>query len=370
MQTAKILAMLNEFAPFGLAEEWDHVGLMVGSKEISIQKILFCLDVTEQVIDEAIEEKADLILSHHPFFFESVKRLDWSDQKAKEIQKIIKHDISVISAHTNLDSSKWGLNAVLAQRIGLKEHRPLMAKFEGRRYKLAVYVPDSHAEEVKKAMFGSGAGKLGNYSECSFEISGIGQFKPNRKANPYLGSNENLERVKEQKIEVLIMEKDLASVQLALKRAHPYEEPAYEIYEILQGDAEHGLGVVGKLSEGMTTSDFVKKTKEVLSLSTIVRAGAPKEYIKTVAICTGSGAGFIDQASKRGADVLLTGDLKYHEAQKAFARGLMVIDAGHYGTEIFSKEILYDYFQEKLQKEGERPELIQSKVEENYMVFE
>ncbi|MCM3738718.1 Nif3-like dinuclear metal center hexameric protein [Oceanobacillus luteolus] len=342
-----IFRLIEELAPKEKAYSWDNVGLQIGSANQKATKVMITLDVVESVVDEAIEKDVNLIIAHHPLFFNPLKRINVDTPEGKIISKLIRHDITVYAAHTNLDVVASGVNDMLAKRLKLQNNKTLISLGKERMYKFAVYVPTSHIEAIKNVIGDVGGGEQGDYSHCSFEIKGIGSFKPIKGADPYIGKVGEITKVDEAKIEVLVTESKLNEVKKAVLKAHPYEEPAYDIIELANEGAEYGLGRIGDLSERIILDDYVKLMKQQLGLNHVRVAGNLEKEIKKVAIIGGSGEKYIHQAKRAGADVYITGDLGFHQAQTAIQIGLAVIDAGHYIEEIMKEEIK-DYLQKKL----------------------
>ena len=328
-----IIAKLEQLAPGYLAEDWDNIGLLVGSPEQTIHKVSVALDVDMAVIDEAIAGGADMIVAHHPLIFKKISQLRTDLPLGSMLSALIKHGIAVYAAHTNLDSAPGGVNDVLARKLNLLAAVPLTTVYQEPLHKLAVFVPASHVEQVRMAMIEAGAGHIGNYSHCTFQTQGIGTFLPLAGTVPFIGEQGRLEFVEEYRLETIVAKSRRSEVIAAMLAAHPYEEVAYDEYVLKNNGPRYGLGRVGRLSESMSLAEFIQKVKAALGVEAIKVAGPAAAVINTVAVCGGSGASLIETASKAGADVLVTGDVKYHEAQQAIAEGLVIIDAGHFATE-------------------------------------
>ena len=333
VRCSAIIEAMEKFAPSYLAESWDNVGLVVGSPEQEIDKVLVALDVTEKVIDQAVSIGANLIISHHPLIFKGITNLRTDVALGKMLARLIKAEIAVYAAHTNLDSTAGGVNDVLAQKLGLQNVKPLSTVYRERLHKLVVFVPADHAEQVRTAMAEAGAGHIGNYSHCSFQTTGVGSFLPLAGTKPFIGQQGEIEQVEEYKIETIMPATIREQVVDAMLKAHPYEEVAYDEYLLVNTGAALGLGRVGSLAKPVSVSEFITEVKNALKVPHVKIAGADSTTIKRVAVCGGSGAGLIKEAIKNSADALVTGDIKYHEAQEAVAGGLMVVDAGHFSTE-------------------------------------
>jgi dinuclear metal center YbgI/SA1388 family protein len=334
---------LEGIAPRPLQESYDNSGLLTGSPSLQLTGVLISLDCTEEVVEEAIEKKANLIISHHPIIFSGLKSLTGKNYIERTIIKAIKNDIAIYAIHTNLDNVTHGVNYKLAEKIGLVNRRILKPK--NNLQKLVTFIPANSTEDVLKSLHSAGAGNIGNYSECSFRVVGKGTFKANDKANPVIGEANRLEEVDENRIE-LIYPKHLSHTIIAeLKAVHPYEEVAYYITDLENENQENGAGMIGELPDAMPAEDFLKHLKDTLSLSCIKHT-AYKNEIKKVAICGGSGSFLLKYAIKQGADAFVTGDVKYHEFFDA-KTSLMFCDIGHYESEVGTKELLYDLLTKK-----------------------
>jgi dinuclear metal center YbgI/SA1388 family protein len=319
---------LDALAPFADAEPWDNVGLLVGAPETSVQRVLFALDVTNAVLEEAKMLRCQLIISHHPVIFEPIKSL----AAGSIIYRLAQADIAVISAHTNLDIAKGGVNDALAGAIGLSGLKPLHT-IEKRPYlKLAVYVPQNYTERVYNAMCEAGAGKQGDYCSAAFIMEGEGRFLPLEGANPTVGKVGELARVREHIIEMTVHPGLLTTVLEKMRRAHPYEEPAYDVTETKSLQNDRTIGYVGELETPMDANDFAAFTKEKLAAEG-VRMVAGKGQISTVAVCGGSGAKYLADAKRHAAHAMVTGEVPHHLWLMAKEYGITLIEAGHFATE-------------------------------------
>ena len=287
-------------------------------------------ELTEEVVDEAIAGGADMILAHHPFIFRPLKKIDFSHPHGRVIEKLIKHDINLYAAHTNLDVAEGGVNDMMAEALGLQELTILSPTYRERLKKLAVYVPAEAEEKVREALARAGAGNLGHYSHCSFSAEGVGRFKPDEQANPHIGSEGKLEAVREVKVEVVVPELLANKVVRAMLNAHPYEEVAYDLYTLEnQGNKELGLGRVGVLPEVITLREFAETVKKAFDVDTVRVTGDLTAPIKKVAVLGGTGDKFVRTAQFKGADVFVTGDIYYHTAVDFKQEGMNIIDPGH-----------------------------------------
>lgn len=343
-----VIRVLEEKYPKNLSYNWDNIGLMIGDTNNNIKRILVSLEATESVIDEAIEKKVDLIITHHPFIFKGLKTIDKSSPKGRCIYKLIQNNINVYSAHTNFDIAFDGLNDELANILELKNLEILETTKVEKLYKIAVFVPVSHEENVRSAMALSGAGNIGNYSNCTFNTKGIGTFMPLENTNPYIGDKGQLERVDEIKIETVCKKKNLDKIIQEMLNSHPYEEVAYDIYELNIEGEKYGIGRIGYLNESTTLGLFAQIVKEKLNLKDLRIVGNLNKEIKKVAVVSGSGAEFISKAYSVNADIIITGDVKYHDAQDAVELGIGVIDAGHFGSENIFSDIVTEYLKNNI----------------------
>ncbi|KMY43739.1 hypothetical protein AC622_05345 [Bacillus sp. FJAT-27916] len=336
----EVIQLFESFSPKYLAEEGDPIGLQVGTLSKKISKVHVALDVTEEVVDEAITNGADMILAHHPLIFRPLKKIDFSHPHGRVIEKLIKHDITLYAAHTNLDVAEGGVNDMLAAALGLQELTLLSPTYREGLKKLAVYVPKEAEEKVREALARAGAGNLGHYSHCSFSAEGIGRFKPDEQANPHIGTEGELEMVEEVKVEVVVPGPLASKAVRAMLTAHPYEEVAYDLYTLdNQGVKELGLGRVGVLPETVTLGEFAEQVKRAFEVSTVRVTGDLTAAIKKVAVLGGTGDKFVRTAQFKGADVFVTGDIYYHTAVDFKQEGMNIIDPGHNVEKIMKKGV-------------------------------
>jgi dinuclear metal center YbgI/SA1388 family protein len=333
MTGKEIIKYLEEWAPKGIAWDKDNVGLQVGDPEIKIKNVLLSLDLKEEVIEGALKENCNLIITHHPILYHPIKNLDYSKNRiARLIEKLIKNNITLYSAHTNLDFTKHGVSYQLAQRLSLKNIR-FLKNLSDNQIKLAVFVPVSHINKVAEAIHQSGGGIIGEYSHCSFRTPGTGTFKGSDESNPSIGTKGVVEFVEEVKLEVLVNKWNLNQVINAMKKAHPYEEAAYDIYPLQNDNVNYGMGAVGELEASIDIKEFLNFISSKLSTSTLRYSKGNKKKIKSVAVCGGSGGELLDEAIKQNADAFVTADLKYHTFQDAEGK-ILLVDAGHFETEV------------------------------------
>lgn len=325
----EIISLFEKWSPKRYALEGDANGLHIGQLNRSTEKVLVTLDVNEEVVDEAIEKGANLIIAHHPPIFRPLKSIATDTPQGRMFEKCIKHDITVYAAHTNLDVATGGVNDMLAERLGLRETKVLEQTYSEPLYKLVVFCPETHAEEMREVLGKAGAGAIGDYTACSFTSAGLGRFTPSHGANPYIGKVDTEEQVQEEKIEVVVPSSIRSRVLKAMLTAHPYEEPAYDVVMLEQQTNELGLGRVGILAEKMTLDQFASHVKAIFKVPALRFVGDPMTEIKKVAVLGGDGNKYIYAAKRSGADVLVTGDLYYHVAHDAQALDLAVVDPGH-----------------------------------------
>lgn len=344
-----VIQYFEQFAPKHFAVPDDKIGLQLGTLQKEVKKILVALDVTEQVVDEAIREQADLIIAHHAIIFRPLKHLQTDSAAGKLYAKLIKHDIAVYIAHTNLDVADGGINDLMADALELQNRTHLEEIHTDKLNKLVVFVPEDHYERVLQAIFQAGAGWLGHYSHCSFNIHGIGTFLPREGSDPYNGSQGKLEHAKEIRIETIVPESIRSKVVQAMLKAHPYEEVAYDLYPVNLQGRTFGLGRVGKLAKILTLQELANKVKTVFDVPTVRVVGDLQRPIKKVAVLGGAGRSYVKHALFAGADVLITGDIDYHTAHDALAAGLSIIDPGHNIEKIMKKSVS-EYLTGKLQE--------------------
>lgn len=329
-----IIEALEQWAPRSLAEDWDNVGLMLGSPAQDIERVMVALDVMPEVVEQAIAAKVDLLVVHHPVIFKPLKHLRSDQPHTALLVRLIQAGIAVYAAHTNLDCAPGGVNDVLAEQLGLQEVKLLAASGSEALYKIVVFVPHDQAAAVHTAMAEAGAGHIGQYSHCSFQTKGEGTFLPLDGAEPYIGRVGTLERVEEVRLETIVPQSGYRRVLRAMLAVHPYEEVAYDIYKLENEGQSWGLGRIGRLPAPLSFAAFCQDVKTRLGCEAVMGTGAPETQIRKVAVCGGSGASLLHKAAFAGADVLVTGDVKYHEAQAALLAGVAIVDASHFATEV------------------------------------
>jgi dinuclear metal center YbgI/SA1388 family protein len=330
---AQFIQILDRIAPPRLAEAWDQIGLQVGSRDWVVNKVWTALDPLPEVVAMACENDVELLITHHPLFFKSINCIDCDTPSGRIAEMALSNRMAIFSAHTNLDSVSGGVNDVLARRMALTKVQVLADSANVDAYKLVVFAPLDDEQIILDSLFKMDAGRLGAYSCCSFRSSGTGTFLPGDGASPFVGENGVLSEVKESRIEILVNQNDLNRVVNALKMIHPYEHMVYDVYPLRHQDDRTGLGRVGQLVTTLTVRDLSLMLKTELNLSTIKISGDPDRVVKTVAVCSGSGAGLMKAALAVGAQAYVSGDLGYHTARDAQQAGLSLIDVGHFSSE-------------------------------------
>jgi dinuclear metal center YbgI/SA1388 family protein len=332
-RVSDIVGITNKIAPSQYAEAWDNVGLQLGDPASQVSRIMVALDPGSPAVEAAVEARCQLLVTHHPFIFTPLKKISAADETGRLAILALKNDLAVISLHTNYDIAPGGVNDLLAARLGVQGLLPLRVTGADEFLKLVLFVPKGFEEQLLGALSPFLA-PLGNYRDCSFQGDGTGRFTPVAGAQPFVGEVGLPQLQQESRLELLIPKERLAGAVAALKGAHPYEEPAFDVYQVLNQGGTRGLGRIGTLPEATTAGAYALSVKEALGAAGVRLVGEPGRHVKKVALCGGSGASLLHEAARRGADLLVTGDLKYHEAREAEALGIAVLDAGHFATEL------------------------------------
>jgi len=330
MTIKEIEQIVEAWAPTWTAWERDNVGLQIGDRTRKISKVLVALDVTEQVVLEARSAKVDLIVSHHPLLFRPQSSVTSASAVGRMLLKLAESKIAVYSAHTNLDFTRHGVSFALAGALGLR-NIGFLSPLKGTLAKVVVFVPAPYADRVADAMSSAGAGVIGDYGACSFRTEGTGTFRGSARTKPFVGKAGNLERVDEVRLEMVAPRARTQAVVAAMKRAHPYEEAAYDLYHLDNEDPNYGMGAVGSLSAAQSLKSFLKRTKRVLHAEALRYSGDLRKQVKRVAVCGGSGSDLLSSAADAGADVFVTADVRYHAFHEA--GNIALVDAGHWETE-------------------------------------
>lgn len=346
MKIKEVISLLEELAPLSYSEDFDNTGLLVGDKNNTVSGVLVTLDTLESVVDEAITNHCNLIISFHPIVFSGLKKFTGKNYVEKTVIKAIKNDIAIFAIHTALDNSWNGVNAMICNKLKLGKRQILIPK-SNTIQKLFTYVPVAQVESVREALFNAGAGNIGNYSNCSFNIDGTGSYKGNEESNPVIGEKGEIRYEKEVQIGVTFQKHVQSSVLKALFKSHPYEEVAYEVTTLENTNQQIGMGMVGELHSPMTEEDFLIFLKETMNTKCVRHSKLTNKSISKIAVLGGSGSFAIDAAKQAGADVFVTADLKYHDFFKA-ENNILLADIGHYESEQFTKDLLVSFLNKKI----------------------
>ena len=347
------------FAPLPLQDGFDNAGLQIGLTDAEVTGVLLCLDVTEAVLDEAVALGCNLIVSHHPLIFSPLKRITGSNYVERCVLKALANGIAIYSAHTNLDNAPGGVNYRIAEKLGLQNVRILVPK-EDALLKLAVYVPSSAADDVRSALFKAGCGNIGNYDSCSYNVEGFGTFKAGEGSNPFCGEIGELHREQEVRVETILPAYLKNSVISALLKAHPYEEPAYDIYPLKNVWGSVGSGVIGELPAECDELELLQSVKEKFNVGSVRHTSLMGKKVKRVALCGGAGGVFAGAAMAAGADVYITGEARYHDLFN-YSGKMLVAVIGHYESEQYTMDI----FKEIIQKACPAVKVVQTAVNTN-----
>ncbi|MCC8172197.1 MAG: Nif3-like dinuclear metal center hexameric protein [Parabacteroides sp.] len=340
-----IIRELEQAAPLPLQEDFDNAGVQVGDVNRPATGAVLCLDVTEEVIDEAIELDCNLIISHHPLAFRPFKSLTGATYIGRCMMKACKHDLTVYSAHTNLDNAPGGVSFKMAEMIGLQNVRVLSPKRDAL-LKLVAFVPEAYAETVRNALFNAGAGNIGRYDSCSYTLTGEGSFRATEGCNPFCGEIGDLHVEREVRIETVLPAFRKGAVTRALLSVHPYEEPVFDFYPLANAWQQVGSGVVGELPEEEDEASFLQRIKYIFRVPCIRHSSFIGKPVKEIALCGGSGAFLVNEAVAYGADVFITGEAKYNDYYDVDGRILLAV-IGHYESEVCTKDIFYDIITKK-----------------------
>lgn len=346
MQVKDIIKAIEAYAPSIYQEGYDNSGLQIGNPNDEAKAVLVSLDFTEAVLDEAIQRGANMIVAHHPLLFSGLKQISGRNYIERIVRKAIKNDINLYACHTNMDNVRNGVNAKIAQKLGL-QNTQMLSTMGDSLYKLYTYAPADAADKVREALFAAGAGDIGKYHECSFNTPGTGTFRPGQDTNPAIGQSGGArESVNEVKIEVLVDKARRFQVLDALRAAHPYEEVAYEMIALQNTNQDLGAGMVGDLAIPMDEQDFLAYIKKNMAAACIRHTPLSGKKVQKVAVCGGSGSFLLKDAMRVGADFFITADFKYHQFFDADGK-IVIADIGHYETEQFTGEIFVDIINRK-----------------------
>ncbi len=367
MNVCDVHNIMMAWAPKEIAWERDNIGLQVGDMKSKITRILVCLDCTEKVVAEAAKRNANLIISHHPVLFRPPKSITPADETGRVIRALIRGNINLYSAHTNLDFTRGGTSFALAEALGLQNVEFLHKSYQVDS-KIVTFVPAQFGRKIRNAMSEAGAGVIGNYDQCSFEINGSGSFRGNDQASPTIGKKKILESVEEIRLEMIVKQWDVAKVVQALKSAHPYEEVAYDIYPLQNTSAEFGMGIIGSLPKPMPLTPFLNMVKRKLGAKMLRRTEGKKKTVARVAACGGAGGELVDTAIAREADVFITADVRYHEFHHA-AEKIILIDAGHFETEHLVVKAVVNKLRSEFTNAGQKIPVFASTISTNPIYY-
>lgn len=352
MKVADIVKYLDSIAPPALQEPYDNARLICGDPGMKVSEVLVSLDCTEEVVQDAIDKGCNMIVSHHPIVFGGLKSFTGKNYVERTVMKAIKHDIALFAIHTNLDNVHTGVNKQICDVLGLVDEKILAPK-KGLLKKLVVFVPMENVEDVRQAMFDAGAGVIGDYDECSYNLMGEGTFKPGEGTNPHVGEKGSRHVEKEVRVEVVVPSYKLTGVLESMKAAHPYEEVAFDVYSIENVHPLIGSGMIARLKAPLDEKEFLLFVKKELKCGVIRHTPLLGKKIERVALCGGAGSFLLDDAIRSGADVFITGDFKYHQFFDAENK-LVIADVGHYESEQYTMELLQSHLSKKFPNFGVR----------------
>jgi dinuclear metal center YbgI/SA1388 family protein len=345
MRIQDIINAIEEVAPLSLQESYDNAGLIIGNSKANVTSALITIDVTETVIEEAIEKRTNLIIAHHPIIFTGLKKITGANYVERCIEKAIKNDIAIYASHTNMDNAYNGVSFKIAEKLNLQNPK-ILVPFKEYLYKLVVFVPSDHSETIRKALFDAGAGNIGEYDACSYNLKGYGSFRGSEKSNPFVGKKGEIHFEEEERIETIFPKQIMTKVINTLIKAHPYEEPAYDIYPLKNDYPKAGSGIIGKLTKPVTENDLLDTIKNEFKAPVLKHTQKLNKKVQKIALCGGSGSHTLRSAISQKADVFISSDIKYHQFFDAESK-ILIIDVGHYESEQFTKEIFYSLIDKK-----------------------
>ena len=349
MPTLKeITNFLESFAPLSLQESYDNAGLITGDVNTEIKTVLITLDVTEKVVDEAIQKNAQLIVAHHPIVFSGLKKFTGKNYVERTIIKAIKNDIAIYAAHTNLDSVENGVNQKICEKLGLQNCR-ILQPASGQLKKIVTFIPVEHLNPVREAVFNAGAGNIGNYDSCGFTAEGFGSFRGNENANPFVGKKGEIHAEKEVRFETIFPGYLQGRIIDALLKSHPYEEVAYDIYPLDNQFNKTGMGMIGTVATPVPETEFLQRLKSIFNTGVIKHTALNDKPVEKVAICGGAGSFLLNAAIAAGADFFVSADFKYHQFFDAENK-IVIADIGHFESEQFTKELFYELLMKNFPK--------------------
>jgi dinuclear metal center YbgI/SA1388 family protein len=348
MKVQDVVKLFDDFAPAIYQESYDNSGLLIGSPDMEVRGVLLTIDITLEILDEAVSHNCNLIVSHHPVIFSGLKKITGDHYTEQIVIKAIQNQIAIISSHTSMDAVFSGVNEKICNKLGLGNLK-LLSETKGNLRKLVTFVPKDHIQKVQEALFSAGAGKIGNYDSCSFNTEGYGSFRAGEDSNPFVGEKGKLHLEPEIRIETIFPVHLKGKVLSALRQSHPYEEIAYDIYALDNVYTKVGMGMVGEFEEPMSENEFLRKLKSVFSSGSIRHTEFTGQKVRKVAVCGGSGAFLLEKSIDAGAQFFVTGDMKYHQFFDA-QKKIVIADIGHYESEQFTTEIFYDLITKKFPK--------------------
>lgn len=359
----KMVELIEELAPIEYALDSDASGLLLGDPVAEVRRVLLALDLTPAVLQEAIDCGSELLVLHHPPLFRPVQQLRYDRLPGKLLLRAVGAGLAIYAAHTSLDVAPGGINDVFAHRLGLEQVSVLAETGRERLYKVVVFVPEGHEDAIRNALSDAGAGHIGNYSHCTFQTAGVGTFRPLAGSNPFIGETGELERVVEIRLETIVPASKRERVIAAMQAVHPYEEVAYDIYPLANHGLPRGLARAGKLASPVSVDDFAGHVRSALGLDRVRVAGEPR-MVSTVAVCSGRLApSLIEEALDCGVELLVAGEIRYHELLQAIQSGLVVFEVGHYCSEELVLPYLAEQLQTRLQQVGADTIVNRSRVE-------
>lgn len=338
------MAFLESWAPRPYQESYDNSGLLVGSEDMVVSGVMVTLDCTEQVVEEAASLGCNLIISHHPIMFKGIKSLTGKNFVERTVMLALRKDIAIYAIHTNLDNIQTGVNKKIAEKLGLINNRILKPRTDTLA-KLVTFVPENKVQDVLNALHAAGAGQIGHYKDCSFQVEGTGAFMPDSAASPSIGKAGRLEKVKETRIEVIIPKHAQSNILDALRNSHPYEEVAYYLTPLTNENQDVGAGLIGDLPDAVEPIAFLQRLKVVMNLSVVRHTPILAKPIRKVAVCGGAGSFLLSDAIRNQADAFVSADFKYHEFFDAEGK-ILVADVGHYESEQFTKDLILEVLNE------------------------
>jgi len=366
---ADIINAMETIAPSNLAEEWDNIGLQVGQKNWPVKNVWVSLDPTLDVVTCACQNDADLLITHHPLIFKPLHSVDFSTSTGSIIRMAAQHKMAIFSSHTNLDIVTQGLNDVLAEAIGLTKPKVLGKPIEDENIKLVIYVPEGYEKKMLDAIFQTKAGKIDEYSACTFRNKGEGTFRPGSMTTPFMGKTGEVNSAKEIRIETVVQKNDLSDVIEFVRSHHPYETMAYDVYPLTNHKNRNGIGRIGELEEKTNLKSLALNIKQKLRLKYVKISGNHKLTVARAAVCTGSGSGMMKYFLPSGAQAYISGDLRYHDAKDAQAANLGIIDIGHFASEHLIVEVIAKRLEKILSEAGKNIKIETYRLEEDPFVI-